>query len=135
PLPIRHQVRLLDVVNREGVRPAVTSDLHAAVLRRPEGPVEIASPLNPIDEPNTSALPHEPRKISLSPQGPIKPGRAHFQLIRVRDVIGHIQCGRYVPTHSFAVVQSNLSGRDCRSFDRARIAAGRGIDKEAYHPA
>src|SRR5215831_13760776 len=109
PLPIRHQVGLLDVVDREAVRPAVTSDLHAAILGRPEGPEEIAAPLHPIHEPNTRALAHESRKAPLSPQGPIKPGRAHFQLIRVRDQIGHVEGGRYVPTHSFAIVQSNTA--------------------------
>src|SRR4029079_4745299 len=119
-IPIRHQVRLLDVVDRDRVRPAVTSDLHAAVLGRTEGPVEIAASLYPVDEPYTRALAHEPRKVPLSPQGPIKPRRAHFQLIRVRNGIGHIQCGRNVPTHSLTVVQSylsalsDLSGRDRR---------------------
>ena len=98
-----------DVVDGDLVRPAVTSDLHAAVLGRPEGPVEIAAPLHPVVEPNTRALTHEPRKIPLSPQGPIKPGRAHFQLIRVRDDVGHIQSRRHVPTHSFAVVQSDTA--------------------------
>ena len=66
--------------------------------------MEIAASLHPVVEPNTGALTHEPRKIPLSPQGPIKPGRAHFQLIRVRNDIGHIQSCRYVPTYSFAVV-------------------------------
>ena len=133
-LPIRHQVGLLDVVDREAVRPAITSDLHAAVLRRLEGSVEIATPLYPVVEPNTGALTHESRKIPLSPQGPIKPGRAHFKLIRVRDRISHIEGGRNVPTHSFAIVQSNLSELLSRGH-RPRARARRGVDEEAHHPA
>src|SRR4029079_3944555 len=103
-VPIRHQVGLLDVVDQDLVRPAVTSDLHTAILGRAEGPEEIATPLHSIDEPNTRALTHEPRKVPLSPQGPIKPGRAHFQLIRVRYAIGNIKSGRNVPTDAFAIV-------------------------------
>ena len=97
-LPIGHQIGPDDIVDGKLVRPTVTSDLHAAVPGRPEGPVEIAPSLHPVVEPNTGALTHEPRKIPLSPQGPIKPGRAHFQLIRVRNDIGYIQSCRYVPT-------------------------------------
>src|SRR6185436_5761142 len=104
PLPIRHQVGLLDVVDGDGVRPTVTSDLHVAVLGRLEGPVEIAASLYPVIEPNTRALTHKPRKVPLSPQGPIKPGRAHFKLIRVRYAIGNIKSGRNVPTDAFAIV-------------------------------
>ena len=103
-LPIRHQVSLLDVVDGDGVRPTVTSDLHVAVLGRLEGPVEIAASLYPVIEPNTRALTHKPRKVPLSPQGPIKPGRAHLQLIRVRYAIGHIKSSRHVPTDAFAIV-------------------------------
>ena len=88
--------------------------------------MEIAPSLHPVVEPNTGALTHEPRKIPLSPQGPIKPGRAHFQLIRVRNDIGHIQSCRYVPTHSFAVGQSDRNRPHAR--DRG------GIDEEPHHP-
>src|SRR5215510_6218161 len=119
-VPIRHQVGLLDVVDRDLVRPAVTSDLHAAILGRPEGPEEIATPLHSIDEPNTRALTHEPRKVPLSPQGPIKPGRAHFQLIGVRNDISHVQGGRYVPTHSFAVVQADSTCGTLEGFHTSR---------------
>src|SRR6186997_378480 len=83
-LPIGHQVGPCDIVDGKLVRPAVTSDLHAAVLGRPEGPVEIAASLHPVVEPNTGALTHEPRKIPPSPRGRIRPGRAPFRRLRGR---------------------------------------------------
>jgi len=129
-LPIRHQVGLLDVVDWKDIRSAVTSDLHAAVGGRPEGPQEIAAPLHPIDEPNTCALAHEPRKVPLSPQGPIKPRRAHFQLVRVRNAIGHIEGSRHVPTHAFTIVEPHLTRRH---WPRARDRGG--IDEQAHHPS
>src|ERR1700722_1738826 len=98
-IPIRDQVGARDVVDGELVRPAVTSDLHPAVLGRAEGPGKIASPLYPVVEPYASALPHESRKVPLSPQGPIKPGRAHFELIGVRNMVCDIQGRRHVATH------------------------------------
>jgi hypothetical protein len=109
PIPIWDQVRAGDVVERELIRPAVTSDLHPAVLGRAEGPGKVASPLHPIVEPNTSALSHESRKVPLSPQGPIKPGRAHFELVGVRNIVGHVQGRRHVATHTFTIFVSHAS--------------------------
>src|SRR5215510_10823947 len=118
-LPIRHQVGPCDVVDGELIRPAVTSDLHAAVPGRPEGPEEIAAPLHPVVEPNTRALTHEPRKVPLSPQGPIKPGRAHFELVRVRNAVGHVQGCGHVPTDPFAIIESyRLNRHRPRARDR-----------------
>jgi hypothetical protein len=120
--PIGNQVGAGNVVDGELVRPTVTSDLHPAILGRAEGPGKIASPLHPVVEPYTSALPHESRKVPLSPQGPIKPGRAHFKLIRMRNMVGDIQGRRYVATHPFTV----LVGHACP-------ASFRCIDEKAQH--
>src|SRR5581483_11004828 len=76
-LPIRDQVRLGDLSDREPVRPAVTLNLREPILGPAERSGEIAPPLrpfhaSPVHEPNAHVLPGEPRKVSFSPKGPIK---------------------------------------------------------------
>ena len=107
PIPIGDEVRAHDVVDGELVRPAITSNLHAAVLGPADGPGKVAPPLDPRLEPHACALPHKPRKVPLSPQGPIKPGRAHFQQVRVRNVVGHVERRRNVATDALAVVDTD----------------------------
>src|SRR5665213_4142012 len=65
PIPIRDQVRAGDVVERELIRSAVTSDLHPAVLGRAEGPGKVASPLHPICLLYTSPSPRDRQKSRM----------------------------------------------------------------------
>jgi hypothetical protein len=106
-LPIGDEVRARDVVDGKQVGSAVTSDFDAAVLDRAESSREVPAPIHATLEPNTRALPLEPFEIPFSPQGPIKPRRAHFQLVRVWDEVGHVERRRYIPADPLAVLEAN----------------------------
>src|SRR6185295_5631300 len=102
-LPIGNQVRLGDLLDRKLVRPALTFDLDEPALGSADRAGEIAPPLHSLGEPDARALPRESCKISFSPEGPIKPWRAHFELIGMRNQISDIERGRDVSTDSFAI--------------------------------
>src|SRR5438067_177400 len=102
-LPVGDQVRLGDLVDGELVRSAITLDLQKAIRGPPERPREIAATLHALREPKARALPRKPCKISLPPKGPIKPWRAHFQLIGMRNQIRDIERGREIPADALAI--------------------------------
>jgi hypothetical protein len=101
--PVGHQVRLCDLLDGKLVRPALTFDLDDAIAGTADRPREIAPSLYPVRELDARALPRKPCKISFSPEGPIKPWRAHFQLVCMRYDIGDIERRRDVAAHTFAI--------------------------------
>src|ERR1700744_3735184 len=131
-IPVRDEVRFHDVVDGELVGSAVTSDLHAAVLGPADSPGKIAPPLDTHLEPNTRALPNKPGKIPLSPQGPIKPGRARFQLIRVRNPVGHLRRRRYVAADPLAIVDADEL-RSCAGRATLSAVSRRPVDEKPQH--
>src|ERR1044071_5854382 len=102
-LPVGDQVRLGDLLDGKLVRPALTFDLDEPALGPADRAGEIASSLHPLGEPDARALPRVPSKISFSPEGPIKPWRAHFELIGVRNQIRDVERRRQVPADPLAV--------------------------------
>src|SRR4051812_9417523 len=106
-LPVGDQVRLGDLPDRELVRPAITFNLHETRLGPAQRAGEIAPPLHLVRETNTGALPRKSRKISFPPKGPIKPWRAHFQLIGVTYQIRDVERRRDIPAHPRTVVVRN----------------------------
>src|SRR5581483_11399030 len=105
--PVGDQVRLGDLVDGKLVRPALTFDLDDAIAGTADRSREIAPPLDPVRELDARALPRKPCKVSFSPEGPIKPWRAHFELIRMSDQVGDVERRRDVPAHTFAVSMRN----------------------------
>jgi hypothetical protein len=64
----------------------------------------------------------EPFEIPFSPKGPIKPGRAHFQLVRVRDDVGDIERRRDVPADTFTFFEADRALPFCL------------VDEQPQHP-
>src|SRR2546423_7912617 len=102
-LPIGDQVRLTDLLDGKRVRPALTFDLDEPALGPADRAGEVASSLHALGEPDARALPRVPCKISFSPEGSIKPRRAHFELIGMRNHIRHVERRRQVSTDPLAV--------------------------------
>src|SRR5882724_228730 len=101
--PVGYQVRLGDLLDGKLVRPALTLDLDEPSLGSADRAGEIASSLHALRELDARAPPRVPCKISLSPKGPIKPRRTHFELVCVRNHVRDVERRRQVPTHSLAV--------------------------------
>src|SRR5258708_2544476 len=102
-LPIGHQVRFGDLLDRKLVRPALTFDLDEAALGPADRPREIAPPLDPLRQLDPRGLPRKSCKVSLSTEGPIKPWRAHFELVCMRHDIGAVERRRYISAHALTV--------------------------------
>jgi len=108
--PVGDKVRLGDLLDGKLVRPAITFDLDDAIMGTADRPGEIAPPLDPVRELDARVPPRKPCKISFSPKGPIKPWRAHFQLVRMSYEIGDVERRRDVPAHAFTVSVGNGGG-------------------------
>src|SRR3954467_13033770 len=105
--PVGDQVRLGDLLDGKLVRPALTFDLDDAIAGTADRPREIAPPLDPVRELDARVLPRKSCKVSFPPKGPIKPRRAHFELVRMRDDVSDVERRRDVAAHTFAISMRN----------------------------